>query len=171
MIVVNMPKTRLFFTSDTHFGDHRVLNIRPRPFSSVAEMNEIVVARWNARVGPHDEVWHLGDFAVGLETARTILPRLNGRKNLIIGNIDTVEVCGLPWASAQHYAELTVEGVMVVICHYPFRTWNGIHRGAYNLHGHTHGRVAAQKRQFDVGVDARDFQPVLFNELLNPGSP
>src|SRR3954463_10469597 len=38
-----------FFTSDTHLGDHRVLNIRPRPFGSVSEMNEALVARWNAR--------------------------------------------------------------------------------------------------------------------------
>ena len=53
----------LFFTSDTHFGDHRVLNISRRPFGSVAAMNAALIERWNARVGPDDEIWHLGDFA------------------------------------------------------------------------------------------------------------
>jgi len=53
----------LFFTADTHFGDHRTLNIHRRPFASVAEMDEALVAGWNAVVGPADEIWHLGDVA------------------------------------------------------------------------------------------------------------
>ena len=55
----------VFFTSDTHFGDHRVLNLYPRPFGSVAEMDTALATRWNAVVLPDDEVWHLGDFARG----------------------------------------------------------------------------------------------------------
>src|SRR5437762_1867527 len=53
----------VFFISDTHFGDHRVLNLYPRPFPSVAAMDEGMIERWNEVVGPDDEVWHLGDFA------------------------------------------------------------------------------------------------------------
>jgi len=60
---------KVFFTSDTHFGDHRVLNIRSRPFSCVSEMNDVMIARWNARVSTDDEIWHLGDFASGLKIA------------------------------------------------------------------------------------------------------
>ena len=52
-----------FFTSDTHFGDHRTLNIHQRPFASVGEMNAALVANWNAIVGPDGQVWQLGDFA------------------------------------------------------------------------------------------------------------
>ena len=156
----------VFFTSDTHFGDHRVLNIRPRPFAAVSTMNQALIARWNARVGANDEVWHLGDFATGVKVAREILPRLNGRKHLVTGNNDPPAVCALEWASVQAYAELTLEGTRLVLCHYPFRTWNGIHRGAVNLHGHSHGRLKPLRRQFDVGVDARGFAPVLLGELI-----
>jgi len=53
----------IFFTADTHFGDHRVLNISKRPFGSVAEMDAAMIARWNSVVASQDEVWHLGDFA------------------------------------------------------------------------------------------------------------
>ena len=49
----------VFFFSDTHFGDHRVLNLYPRPFGSVGEMDAAMIERWNAVVGPEDEVWHL----------------------------------------------------------------------------------------------------------------
>jgi calcineurin-like phosphoesterase family protein len=155
-----------FFTSDTHFGDHRVLNIRPRPFGSVSEMNEALVARWNARVGKQDTVWHLGDFALDTKMAQAILPRLNGRKHLVSGNIDGERVRSLAWSSVQAYAEFAIEGVLLVLCHYPFRTWNGIHRGSINLHGHSHRRLKPLTRQYDVGVDARGFEPVLLSELL-----
>ena len=49
----------VFFTADTHFGDHRTINIHRRPFGSVAEMDAQRVSNWNALVGPEDEVWHL----------------------------------------------------------------------------------------------------------------
>ena len=56
----------------------------------------------------------------------------------------------------------------LVLCHYPFRTWNGAHKGALNLHGHSHGRLKPLPRQFDVGVDARSWRPVTLAELLSP---
>jgi calcineurin-like phosphoesterase family protein len=158
---------KLFFTSDTHFGDHRVLNIRPRPFGSVDEMNRVMIERWNSRVGKRDVVWHLGDFASKIEIAESVLCQLNGQKHLVTGNIDREGVRALKWSSVQAYIELSLDGVMLVLCHYPFRTWNGLHRGAINLHGHSHGRLKPLRRQFDVGVDANDFSPVLLEDLLS----
>jgi calcineurin-like phosphoesterase family protein len=156
----------VFFTSDTHFGDHRVLNISRRPFRSVAEMDAAMLERWNALVAAEDEVWHLGDFARTAQRARDMFARLNGRKHLIIGNNDPAEIRDLDWASAQHYAEIEQAGVRLVLCHYPFRTWNGIGRGAVNLHGHSHGRLKPLTRQFDVGVDVHGFQPVRLEALI-----
>ena len=54
----------IFFTSDTHFGHGGALGLYRRPFASVAAMNEAIIERWNEIVGPDDEVWHLGDFAI-----------------------------------------------------------------------------------------------------------
>ncbi len=158
----------VFFTSDSHFGDHRVLNLYPRPFASVAEMDAAMIANWNAVVGEDDEVWHLGDFARTAKQAAELLPRLNGRKHLVLGNNDPSAVANLRWASVSPYAETEVDGVSLVLCHYPFRSWNGMHRGAVNLHGHSHGRLKPLLRQFDVGVDVRDFRPVRLGELLPP---
>jgi calcineurin-like phosphoesterase family protein len=155
----------VFFTADTHFGHAGARALYRRPFPSVAAMDEAMLARWNEVVGPGDEVWHLGDFAVGrkaIDAAAALLARLNGRKHLVIGNNDPPAVSALPeWASAGHYAELEVDGVGVVLCHYPFRTWRNAARGWVNLHGHSHGRLRPPlTRQADVGVDAHDFRPV-----------
>jgi len=155
-----------FFTGDTHFGDHRAINIHRRPFGDVAAMDAAMVERWNAAVGPDDEVWHLGDFARRAADVPSLLGRLNGRKHLVVGNNDPTEIARLVgWASVAPYAELDEGGVFLVLCHYPFRSWNGQHRGTVNLHGHSHGRLKPLPRQFDVGVDARDFRPVTLAEM------
>ncbi|HYC02998.1 MAG TPA: metallophosphoesterase family protein [Azospirillaceae bacterium] len=152
-----------YFTSDTHFGHAGAIPRFRRPFASVAEMDEAMIARWAEVVGPDDEVWHLGDFAIRRPAARMaeILDRLPGRKHLIVGNNDGPETLDLPgWASVRHYAELEVDGVRLVLCHYAFRTWNGMYKGAWNLHGHSHGAMKPLPRQADAGVDVFDFRPV-----------
>jgi calcineurin-like phosphoesterase family protein len=157
----------VWFTSDTHFGDHRVLNIGRRPFGSVAEMDAALAANWNAVVGPEDEVWHLGDVARTVAGAAAMLERLNGRKHLIVGNNDPPGVVALPaWASTAPYAELQQDGRRLVLCHYAFRSWNGMGRGALNLHGHSHGRLRPMTRQYDVGVDAQGWRPVTLAGLI-----
>jgi calcineurin-like phosphoesterase family protein len=90
-----------------------------------------------------------------------LLEALAGRKHLIIGNNDGPATAGLSgWASVQAYAELEVDGAFLVLCHYPLRSWNRMARGALDLHGHSHGRLAPLPRQVDVGVDAWDFRPI-----------
>lgn len=156
----------LFFTADTHFGDHRVLNIRPRPFASLAAMDKALIANWNAVVGPDDTVWHLGDVARRLDQVAPLLEQLNGIKHLVTGNNDAAGIAGVAgWASVTAYAEMTLDGRALVLCHYPFRSWNGQHRGALNLHGHSHGRLKPMPRQYDVGVDAREWRPVTLADL------
>ncbi len=55
----------------------------------------------------------------------------------------------------------------LVLCHYPFRSWRGMAKGWVNLHGHSHGRMKPQPRQFDVGVDVWEFRPGTLSEILH----
>jgi len=159
----------VFFTADTHFGDNRTINISRRPFGSVSEMDEVMISRWNAAVGAGDTVWHLGDVARRGDAVTDLLVRLNGTKHLIRGNNDpAATLTATGWASVGDYAEVAVDGRALVLCHYAFRSWNGAHRGAINLHGHSHGRLKPMPRQYDVGVDVHDFTPVTLAALLGP---
>jgi calcineurin-like phosphoesterase family protein len=53
----------IWFSSDTHYGHKRIIELAKRPFSSVEEMDEVMIERHNARVRPGDQFFHVGDFA------------------------------------------------------------------------------------------------------------
>lgn len=85
-----------FFTSDTHFGQQRTLEMSRRPFVDVDEMDLNLVSNWNKTVGTRSTVVHAGDFAdttVDEQTYRarleTLLNLLNfGHLHWILGNYD-----------------------------------------------------------------------------------
>ena len=169
----------IWFTADTHFGHAGIIRHRARPFSTVEAMDEGLIQAWNAVVRPRDTVWHLGDLAFGPRgTAERCHRRLNGRKHLIVGNHDGAEVRGLPWESVHDVAELHVDGVRLVMCHYPMLTWHGAarNRGAHvdavMCHGHVHGTPSDPRLphfdpcRLDVGVDMRGMAPVAVETLL-----
>jgi calcineurin-like phosphoesterase family protein len=99
--------------------------------------------------------------------ARGVVKSLHGRKHLIAGNNDDAAVIGSGgWESNQVYAEVRVDGMDLVLCHYPFRTWRNMGKGWANLHGHSHSRLKPLPRQFDVGVEVWNFRPVQIAEVL-----
>lgn len=158
----------LYFTADTHFDDPRILRIDRRPYRNLTLHDEALISEWNRVVRPEDELWHLGDFARGTDESKdALLSRLHGHKHLIIGNNDDAATIGNPrWASVQTYVEIVVDDTRLVLCHYAFRTWNGMGKGSINLHGHSHGRLKTMPRQYDVGVDQFRFRPVSLVEIL-----
>ena len=60
----------IWFFSDHHFLQESILHftlqcgtkVRPE-FSSLEEMNETLIERWNESIKPQDIVWHGGDIA------------------------------------------------------------------------------------------------------------
>lgn len=85
-----------FFTSDQHFGHENILKYEAekrvnefgRPFKTINHMNDFLVDCWNTDVGKDDEVYCLGDFSFKMQIMREVVPFLNGRKILIVGNHD-----------------------------------------------------------------------------------
>lgn len=158
----------VFFTADQHFGHGAARGLFRRPFADTAEMDAAMIEAWNAAVRPGDVVWHLGDFAIrpSVERIVALLAALNGAKHLVAGNNDPATTLGAPgWASVQPFAEIELEGRPLVLCHYALRVWNRQGKGAWNLHGHSHGRLKPLARQADVGVDAWAFRPVTLDEI------
>jgi calcineurin-like phosphoesterase family protein len=162
-----------FITSDTHFGHANIIKYSNRPFSSVQEMDEELIARWNAKVPKNAVVYHLGDFAFAPSgRIHEILRQLNGRIRLLWGNHDKsikkdkVLQNYFEWIK-DYYESSTPDGTKVVMCHYAFMVWNKSHYGAWNLHGHSHGSLKDEGiRRLDIGVDTHpNYEPYSFEEL------
>lgn len=159
----------VWFTADTHFGHSNVIEFCRRPFRDREEMDEMMVERWNATVSAQDEVWHLGDFAYrcGPNRLSTIFKSLNGRaKHLVRGSHDRGSVLALPWTSIQDYAEILIDGRLLILFHYPLRKWNKFRFGSILLHGYDHGSCADAAGSCDVGVDVWNFEPIGLEQVL-----
>lgn len=169
----------IWFTSDTHYFHRQVIEYCNRPFSSVEEMNEALIANWNRVVSPKDIIYHLGDFAFcKADKAIEIVKRLNGKKHLIFGNHDkslrkSKEFLEL-WESTQDLKEIKVPDETaptgtrkIVMCHYPLVTWNASSYLSFSTHGHTHGNLYDDPHSLrcDVGVDCWNYTPVSFEQI------
>ena len=170
-----MP-SRILLTADSHFGHRAALGARfglNRPFATIEEHDEALIARWNAAVRPGDTVWHLGDFChrCPKDRARALFGRLNGRRRFLVrGNHDRI-AARLPWDGVVDVARVVVprpDGTTLgVWCsHYAHRVWPGQHRGDIHLYGHSHGRLPGTAASTNVGVDCFDFRPVAIDEIL-----
>ena len=159
-----------WFTSDLHFFHANVVKFCNRPWS-VEDQTEEIIARWNSRVGLLDNVYHLGDFAFAgrsrFSKVVDIIKQLNGHIHFIRGNHcaselwQRIEYANIPHiAWIKDYHEAKIDGQKVVMCHYPFVTWNGSHYGSYSLHGHCHGSLPSEGRRLDVGIDNHPDQQV-----------
>jgi calcineurin-like phosphoesterase family protein len=151
------------FTSDLHLMHKNIIQYSNRPWTYEGQTEEII-RRWNSRVGLMDTVYHLGDFAfAGRKKANAvieIIKELNGEITFIRGNHcenslwQLIEDANLPHvAEICHYKEISVEGQPIVMCHYPFETWNRSHHGSFHLHGHCHGSLPPRGKRLDVGLD------------------
>ena len=157
-----------WFTSDLHFGHANIIKYSNRPFASVDEMDRVLIANWNAKVGQYDVVRFLGDFCFSdLEKGQRYFDQLNGVKHLIVGNHDKTAVQIKGWKSINHFEEIKVEGQSITLCHYAMRVWNKSHHGAWHLYGHSHGSLPddPNSRSFDVGVDCHDYQPINLDDI------
>lgn len=134
----------IWIISDTHFNHNKDFILKPRSFSTVEEMNEEIIERWNSIVQPNDTVYHLGDIALGeVDAAVPLIKRLNGKIKLAIGNHDTD-------ARLKIYSTFSnIEDIQFgyrikkgksnfLLTHYPQLTGNYDTSKTYSIHGHTH---------------------------------
>lgn len=160
----------IWFTSDTHFGHANIIKYDRRPFASIEEHDEALIANWNAVVGRGDLVYHLGDVAWYKDTnpVDVLLAHLHGTKILVTGNHDRGMVeKSKHWAKVTPYLEITQRGKKIVLFHYRMTVWNASHHGSWALHGHSHGTlpVNLNAKTMDVGTMIHGYRPINLDEV------
>lgn len=168
--------TDIWFTSDTHFTHRNIMKhypARSRFGEDEEAMCEWMIDQWNDMIKPKDTVYHIGDFG-GYDTDRDVkvAAKLNGRLHYLPGNHDRKIVknekfqrrCSVMYPYS--YAEISVEGQKIVICHFPIWEWNQMNRGVWHLHGHVHGKPTGIPGKIkDVSADGHGLLPYHFDEI------
>lgn len=149
-----------FFTSDEHYDHKNIIRYCHRPFANIEEMNDQLIKNHNRVVGKGDTVIHAGDFTLRDERrAAFIIKYLNGSHIFLKGSHDR----WLP--NGKFLWERKIEGVNVVVCHYPMRSWPRSYHGSWQFYGHVHGRIGSFPNQYEIGVDTNEFTPISFEEI------
>ena len=185
---------KVWFTADLHLGHGNIIKFCNRPFLSEKEQEKLRKegehARWpvsdesvkrhdaalidaiNDRVEKNDMLWILGDFCRGSLVEATRYRQRIACENfyLVWGNHDRREIEPVfKGVKDQGFIEVERQGIW--INHYPMRSWYRSHHGTWHLYGHVHGTLADEDAErdhmltMDVGVDARDYKPVSFEEI------
>ena len=191
-----------FFTADPHFGHANIIRYTGRPFQQPSdyvideeglvkwaspyikkqrarEMTGALIKNFNSVVGPNDDVYIDGDFAMG--TTKEVLEyirMLNGNLKFLWGNHDDMlkQVATIIdlYPDLRNrvkflgdYHETYVQGQHIILTHYAMRVWNKSHHGSWNLYGHSHGTLADDPHALaiDIGVDCHQYKPISFEQV------
>ena len=172
--------SKIWLTSDTHFGHDREFIWGPRGYKSVWENNEELIKNWNSMIAPEDHVYHLGDVMLGdNEAGIKLVKQLKGSIHLIRGNHDmqarwdmydkiynVIEMGDAKW--------LKYRGYTFYLSHFPTLTSNldksdSVKQHILNLYGHTHQKTNFYEQipfMYHVGVDSHDGKPVLLDDII-----
>lgn len=132
------------YISDTHFRHKNILRFDNRPWFDTTAMEEDMICLWNDKVRKSDDVYILGDFCWGTaDDWRQILPKLHGRKHLILGNHDLNQIpqdIRKMFASpVEGFREIKDGDYRISLCHYPCISYkHDIDPKSIMLYGHVH---------------------------------
>lgn len=163
-----------WFVSDHHFGHDNMLNFvdgsgnKIRQFDDISHMNETLIERHNSLVNDIDHVYFGGDVCFDNDTFHRIMPRLKGKKRLILGNHDHFRMDEyykyfkkiVSWRQFSNFKH------RFTFCHYPLHESAFNNRVKFCVHGHIHKNLIKDGRYINVCVEHTNYSPVSVDDLM-----
>lgn len=188
-VKIQDKEDKIFFWSDLHLGHACTSWDEPlyvkRGFETLEEHDSSLLKRWNERIPHEGIVFNLGDMLFGHNGHQRLLNYFEilnfktmyllfgnhtaGTKQVfesLEGNIHQVnsekQVVFCP-----NYIEANINGTPCVLSHYAIASFNRQGKGAFMIHGHSHGnlhnsdfgKMLYQARVVDVGVEKYPYPP------------
>lgn len=162
----------IFFVSDQHFSHSNILKfttsngekLRPE-FSSIEEMDVELINRHNKVIDQYQKIYFLGDICFNLNRYHSIMPRLNGKKRLILGNHDKFNM----YEYLKYFEKIQESWQPVrniLFTHRPVYLGDNNDRIIYNVHGHIHRGQLEDKRYLNISVEETDYTPIHFDQII-----
>ncbi len=171
---------------------------KQRGYNSPEEHTQGIIDKINERVRENDNLIHMGDFCLNTneDQFEVLISKLNCQNIYMIwGNhpnshfkriykpmvssilkenyTNNSEIYPLRYKNIiyiGHYAEITVNGQLMVLCHYPISVFNKMRNGVWHLCGHSHYNFDPStaenldSKTLDVGWDGFA-RPLSFPEI------
>lgn len=167
-----------YFTSDLHIGHDKDFIWKARGFNSIEEHDTQVLKNWNSIIKPEDTVYILGDLCMGGDEKEwnRICKNLNGFKNIIYGNHDTIKKLSkyvndydmhlIGYADMYRYSKKR----NFYLSHYPTLVNNHEDKKfLWCLSGHTHCSNRFENGKgcvYNVALDAHNCTPVSIEQII-----
>lgn len=191
----------MFFTSDSHFSHQKMVEefvnedgsparIDPRTgkrFESIEDHDEFLIEQWNKTVPIDSKVYHCGDFAFDAKTFTEIIPRLNGRITLIVGNHDPIQKVSclrnideskmlrdvMLWKifNSSNTPHLN-RSQFFTLSHIPLAKIQFKSKSQYNVHGHIHNFMQLDESgepdpsYINICVEQTSYAPISLEDLI-----
>ena len=170
----------IFVISDTHFCHANILTFKDKNdkliregFRDIGHMDEVIIDNWNRIVKPQDKVYHLGDVVFGKSNIKRILPRLLGKKRLVLGNHDYEAKSYYPhFQKVMSWRQFGEFRKFIVMTHFPLHTsafdYRAKGKPAINIHGHLHEKeIPDTKHHVSVCVEKTGYKPVSIEDIID----
>lgn len=187
--------------TDLHLGHDKPFILDPRGYADIREALSHTWQTLRNTIGANDVVFNLGDPVIGagansVEYAKQLVHLPCKHQYFIWGNhnagmqqlydecrheigllADDIEIYPLTYPNSNftflgHRAEISVDGLPVILDHYPIASWNHLSKGAFHIHGHCHRNLAdvPSLKRVDVGWEWKR-RPVEWSEIVRELSP
>lgn len=174
----------IYVTSDWHFSHDKEFIWKSRGYSSIEDMNEGLIQKYNSLIHMDDEIYVLGDCCLGgpnsLVKNKNLIERLNGKLHIAFGNHCTIQRQEM-YKSCQNVVEtgyayaFTYRKYHFYASHYPTLCSNyddgkTLRAKTLNLCGHTHATDPFADWNkgciYHCEVDAHECYPVLLDDII-----
>jgi calcineurin-like phosphoesterase family protein len=167
-----------FFSSDWHvFHDPKweVPIWKMRGYESAEDSAEKILTKINEKVGENDILWFLGDMFLNATDEQCLqwLSRVNCQNiHTLWGNHSSntfriyrqavlekygdpeIEVYPMRFNNVVflgNYQEIYIGKKLIVLQHFPIKTWNNNSRNSFHLHGHSHNTDKSRNPEHPMG--------------------
>lgn len=198
MLNITQNKDQMvYFSSDWHLGHQQPFIWESRGYKSYEDHTDSIIDSINKEVRLNDILFYLGDLCLNtpIEKFEEYIGRIVCQnvwmifgnhnnpheksiyqpltKELIIDKTKNYQVYPVAYKNVKylgHYYEVSVNGQVIILFHYPISSWNYMNHGSWHLCGHSHYNFDPSTAEnttakiLDVGWDG--FKKVLsFDEV------
>ena len=166
--------SNIWFSSDWHLNHKNIIKNCNRPFQTVEEMDNSILYHFDRLVKSGDKFIFIGDMSFNKNTIKNFLNK-DIIKHItfyyILGNHDPMKKDEIKSINkriiVEYLKDIKIDNQKITLCHYPMRSWNCSHWGAWMLHGHIHYNTndKFKGKIYNVGVDLHNFNPVNYDTI------